>query len=54
MEKDNLEKHKKILRKLADKETTTAEKKDVIIQNGGNFLLSLIPTAVGALAAMLQ
>jgi hypothetical protein len=53
-EKDNLEKHKEVLRKLSDPKKSTKDKKDIIVQNGGNFLLSLIPTVVGALAAMFQ
>ena len=54
MEKDNLAKYRKTLRLLADNDVSAAKKKDVIIQSGGNFLLSLIPTVVGALAAMSQ
>jgi hypothetical protein len=53
-EKDNLEKHKKVLRNLCDDTKTTKEKKKIIVQNGGNFLLSLIPTMIGALAGMFQ
>ena len=53
-EKDNLEKHKKVLRRLSDPEISTEDKKEIIVQNGGNFLLSLIPTVVGALASMFQ
>ena len=53
-EKDNLEKHKVVLRKLNDKNKSTMEKKKIIVQNGGNFLLSLIPTMIGALTAMFQ
>lgn len=53
-EKDALEKHKDVLRQLSDPNKSTLEKKEIIVQNGGGFLLSLIPTVVGAIAAMLQ
>ena len=53
-EKDTLEKHKDVLRKLSDPSKTTQEKREIIVQNGGGFLLSLIPTVVGAIAALLQ
>jgi hypothetical protein len=53
-EYDILEKHKKVLRKLSDPEISTKDKKKIIVQNGGNFLLSLIPTVVGALASLFQ
>ena len=52
-EKDNLEKHKKVMRALRDKKKSHEEKKDIIVQNGGGFLLSLIPTLIGAVSAML-
>ena len=54
VEKDNLEKHKVVLRKLNDESKTTEEKKKIIVQSGGNFLLSLIPTMIGAMTAMFQ
>ena len=53
-EKDKLVVHKDVLRKLADPEKPTKEKKKIIVQNGGNFLLSLVPTLIGALASMFQ
>lgn len=54
IEKDNLEKHKEILRSLREPTNSIKDKKDIIVQNGGNFLLSLIPTVIGALAALFQ
>ena len=51
-EKDKLRCHRTLLRKLANPDFTLDEKKDAIVQNGGNFLLSLVPTIIGALSAM--
>jgi hypothetical protein len=53
-EKDILSEHKEVMRSLRDPKRDLKEKKEIIVQNGGNFLLSLIPTVVGALAAMFQ
>ena len=53
-EKDALIQHRNVMRKLADPGVSGKCKKKIIVQNGGNFLLSLIPTVVGALAGMFQ
>ena len=53
-EKDKLVVHKKVMREIADPEKSTKEKKKLIVQHGGNFLLSLVPTVIGALAGMFQ
>ena len=53
-EKDKLEKHKKVMRALRDKKNSDEEKKAIVVQNGGGFLLSLIPTLIGALSSMLS
>jgi len=51
-EKDKLAEYKDVLRQLSDDKKGTQHKKDIIVQNGGNFLLSLIPTIIGAMSAM--
>jgi hypothetical protein len=53
-EKGELIPHKKILRELRDGSLSTDEKKDIIVQSGGGFLLSLVPTVIGALASMFR
>jgi hypothetical protein len=54
IERENLIKHKRVLRRLVEPNLSTKDKKQIIVQNGGSMLLSLIPIAVGALASMFQ
>ena len=50
MEKNKLKKYKRVLRRLK----SSKNKKRVIVQSGGGFLLGLIPAVVGALASLIR
>jgi hypothetical protein len=52
-EKNKLKKYKRTLRALRST-PKTSDKKHIIVQSGGGFLLSLIPAVVGALASLIQ
>ena len=49
-EKTKLKKYKKTLRRIKQGKN----KKRIIVQSGGGFLLSLIPAVVGALASLIK
>ena len=52
-EKRKLKKYKKTLRQIKSASKAT-KKKQIIVQSGGGFLLSLIPAVVGALASLIR
>ena len=51
-EKNKLRKYKRTLRQLRSA-SKTQDKKRIIVQSGGGFLLSLIPAVVGAIASLI-
>lgn len=53
-QKKALHRHRKLLRKLADKRKTLEGKKRIIVQSGGGFLFSLIPAAISAIASLIR
>ena len=53
-DKTKLKKYKSILRKLRKPKQTLSARKKIIVQNGGGFLLSLIPAVVGAIASLIR
>lgn len=53
-QKIRLQRHKKVLRKLAKPRVTFATKKRVITQSGGSFLLALLPAAISAIASLVK
>ena len=52
-QKNRLKKYKKVIRLVGDRKKGLKLKKQAIIQNGGSFLLTLIPAAISTILSLL-
>lgn len=52
-QKKCLKKHKHLIRKVGDKKRSIVNKKRLLVQSGGSFLLALLPAAISAITSLI-